>query len=361
MSRIPIISLLGFLLNSAQLLALPEDEGRAVTGEVEETIDILPEILIPWHETLLELPEWISQEAAEIQHRRRPANHGAGLFPPDVWPIQPEPVLGPLIRDEALAAPPRPRGGDLPVMPVALSPELMALYIARPPDGVFINPQNLVPGNLVEPLVRRWLNEQCAFRTTILLFGAGQQLPAGFDPQALRREWFGDKGEELLMFYFHQEPQRTLAIFGPAAKTRYGGDLLRSVVDAAVTEAGRVSGGQEQLERFCYKMSVRLHWLARTIPGEAVPQSGRADGAPVSGSLKKAAVAALIAAGLIAGGSLILTWYRRRRPRNIEGAGPVPVLLPDNEFRPRFGAPHSGGFSAMITFAKQPDARAGAS
>lgn len=356
MNRVLTTLLLAGLAGAAPLRALPEDESRVVTGEMEETTEMLPEISIPWHDSLLELPEWISREAGEILHRTRPVNHGAGLFPPEVWPLQPEPVLGPLIRDEALAGIPSERAGVSPVTPVALGPELMALYAGRKPDGVLIDPQNLVPDGRVEPLVQRWLNEQCVFRTTVLLFGTGQQLPAGFDPQALRREWFGGDGEELLVFYFYQEPQRTLAIFGPEARTRYGGDLLRSVVDAAVTEAGRVSGGQEQLERFCYKMSVRLHWLARTAPAAAVAQSGPAAGAPVAGSLKKAAGAALAAAGLIAGGTLFLTWYRRRGPGAAVPAVPVPVLLPDREFRPRFGAPHSGGFSAMITFAKNPPA-----
>ena len=333
------IVLLGLLTAPRLLRAVPEDDSRVVTGEMEETTDILPEILIPWHDSLLELPEWMSLEAGEISNRRRPANHGAGLFPPEVWPIQPEPVLGPLIRDEALAVTPTPRRRGGTITAVALGAELMELYAGSPPDGVLVNPQNLVPNDRVEPLVQRWLNDQCVFRTTILLFGGGQQLPAGFDPQALRRGWFGAEGEELLVFYFLGEPQRTLAIFGPQANSSYGRDLLRSVVDAAVAEAARVSGGQEQLERFCYKMSVRLHWLARTAPGMAVAAQGTADGAGHSGSLKRAATAALVAAGLIAIGILSLTWYRRRAGGSAAAADRVPVFLPEIEFKPRFGAP----------------------
>ena len=349
-----------FLYSAAPLQALPEEDDRKTGGEIEETTDILPEVIIPWHDSLLELPGWISQEAREIQHRRRPANHGAGLFPPEVWPLQPEPVLGPLIPDHAPRGIFPQRGSESPVTAVALGPEVMALYTSQLPDRVLVNPQNLVPVDRVEPLVQRWLNEQCVFRTTVLLFGAGQQLPAGFDPQALRTGWFGGDGDELLVFYFHQEPQRTLAIFGPEARNRYGADLLRSVVDAAVTEAGRVNGGQEQLERFCYKMSVRLHWLARTAPAVATRRSAPEIGRPVDGSMRKAALAALAGAGLIAVGRLVLTWYRRRRLHPAFPAQPVPVFLPENEFRPRFGAPHSGGFSAVITFAKQPAAAAGA-
>ena len=353
MKRFLTTFLLAALASVGQLRAVPEDDGRMVTGETEEAAELIPETIIPWHDSLLELPEWISQEAAEIQYHTRPANHGAGLFPPEVWPLQPEPGLGPLIRDEALAGSSGPRPvRESDISPVVLGPELMALYTSGKPDRVLVDPQHLEPGDRVESLVQRWLNEQCVFRTTVLLFGAGQQLPAGFDPQALRREWFGDAGEELLVFYFHGEPERTLAIFGPEARTRYGADLLRSVVDAAVTEAGRVSGGPEQLERFCYKMSVRLHWLARTTPGAATAKGSPAEGPLASTSLKKAALLALLAAGLIAAGTWFLSWYRRRHPGRVIGESLVPVMLPDRDFQPRFGAPHSGGFCSMTTFAK---------
>ena len=345
---------MAFLAVAGPLLALPEDDSRTVTGEMEESAELLPPISIPWHDSLLELPEWMSQEAREIQQRRRPANHGAGLFPQEIWPLQPESEQGPLIWDAALAGGNPKPVSDGAFTPVALNPEMMALYTGLKPDRVLLDPQHFVPGDRVESLVQRWLNEQCVFRTTLLLFGAGQQLPAGFDPQALRREWFGDAGDELLVFYFHQEPQRTLAIFGPAARTRYGADVLRSVVDAAVTEAGRVSGGTEQLERFCYKMSVRLHWLARTAPVRGGAETALPSGAMSSGSLKTAAWAVLLGAGLMAAGSVFRTWYCRRRTGATQPSVAVPIFLAEGGFKPRFGAPHSGGFCSMITFAKTP-------
>ena len=167
--------------------------------------------------------------------------------------------------------------------------------------------------------------------------------------------------DELLVFYFHQEPQRTLAIFGPAARTRYGADVLRSVVDAAVTEAGRVSGGTEQLERFCYKMSVRLHWLARTAPVRGGAETALPSGVMSSGSLKTAAWAALLGAGLMAAGSVLRTWYCRRRTGATQPSVAVPIFLAEGGFKPRFGAPHSGGFCSMITFAKTPPPPVGGS
>lgn len=350
MIRILTIFAVSLTALAAPLHALPEEAEPMITGEVEESVDLSPETIMPWHDSLLELPQWVGREAAEMDYRIRPANQGAGLFPSEVWPLQPEPVLGPLIWDDAPAGNPSPPRLRDTAGPVALGPEIMALYLAQPPDAGFVDPQHLTAGGQVESLVQRWLNDQCVFRTTVLLFGEGQQFPADFDPQALRRQWFGENAEALLVFYFQHEPERTLAIFGPAARTRCGADVLRSVVDAAVTEAGRVSGGTEQLERFCYKMSVRLHWLARAnLPGSGANVPGAAPEV-VSGAGRKAVAAGLAAAGLTAGAWLFLTWQRRRRPA--PAAAAAAVFLPEVEFEPRLGAPHSGGFSSMITFAK---------
>jgi hypothetical protein len=116
-------------------------------------------------------------------------------------------------------------------------------------------------------------------------------------------------------------------------------------------EAARVSGPTEQLERFCYKMSVRLHWLARSLPAKPVDTG-------VSGNPSRrwwgnmaVSVAILSALGLAAGFGVVRL-IRSRRPRS-EGGHDGPFLLPETEPCPRFGAPHSGGFSAVITFPRQ--------
>ena len=231
----------------------PEEERDRPTGEPEELPELIPEQTIPWHDSLVELPLWMNQERMEIESRTRPANQGGGLFPPEVWPLQPGPELAPLVRDDQPVAAPPPEPGQ---EPVTLGPELMALYTARPPAGVFIDPQHLVQGRssgVMESLVQRWLNDQCPFRTTVLVFGAGQQLPADFDPQALRRQWFPDSPAALLVFYFHHQPERTLAIFGSEARGTYGEGVVRSVVDAAVTEAGRVREARSSWNGFVIK------------------------------------------------------------------------------------------------------------
>jgi hypothetical protein len=342
------------LASAGRLGALPEDGGHDLTGEIEEAVEFLPDNPIPWHDSLLVLPGWMRQEITGIRDRTRPANQGGGLFPPQIWPLQPEPVQGPLILDSTL-----PGEGD-PGLPldakavVPLGPELMGQYTLQQPVGVWVDPQQLIqnrPGGQMESLVQRWLNDQCVFRTTLLVFGPGQQLPSDFDPQALRRQWAGETDDSLLVFYFYEQPERTLAIFGPGACATYTAAVLRSIVDASVVEAARVSGPTEQLERFCYKMSVRLHWLARSLPANLVDPG-------VSGNPSRrwwgntaVCVAILSALGLAAGFGVVRL-IRSRRPRS-EGGADGPVFLPETEPCPRFGAPHSGGFSAVITFPRQ--------
>jgi hypothetical protein len=330
--------------------AAVEDEREPTPGEQEESPELLPEVVIPYHESMVELPGWMDREMMEIHTRQRPANHGGGLFPPQVWPMQPEPPLGPLQMEEAPAAvPPSPGLG-----PVPLGPELMALYTSQLPAGVFSDPQHLVKGRsevAMESLVQRWLNDQCAFRTTVLVFGEGQQLPSEFDPQALRRQWFGEDGDSLLVFYFYQQPERTLAIFGQGARATYGESLLRSVVDAAVTEAGRVEGGPEQLERFCYKMSVRLHWLHRTHQATAAKAETAGPETAAPGPWGKRLLMAVLGGAMATGAVLGALALRRRWRQGQSATGPV--ILPECEVTARLGAPHCGGFSAVISFAPQ--------
>lgn len=342
------------LASAGRLTALPEAGGHDRTGELEEGVEFLPDNPIPWHDSLLELPGWMRQELSEIRDRTRPANQGGGLFPPQIWPLQPEPVQGPLILDSTL---PGDGSSSLALNPkevVPLGPELMGQYTLQQPVGVLVDPQQLVQNRAsgqMESLVQRWLNDQCVFRTTLLVFGPGQQLPSDFDPQALRRQWSGESDDTLLVFYFYQQPERTLAIFGPGARATYTAAVLRSIVDAAVVEAARVSGPTEQLERFCYKMSVRLHWLARSLP--AKPADPGASGNPGRRWWGNPVVSVPVLSALVLASGFGLARFIRSRRARSEGKDDGPVFFPETEPCPRFGAPHSGGFSAVITFPRQ--------
>ena len=332
----------------------PAPAGTPGSGEKDDGADMLPAEIIPWHESMLALPEWLSAEQEEITSGLRPANQGGGLFPPQIWAMQPG--AGPLGKayDQGEAEMEEEGTPGEPAA-VALSPEQMALYTGQKPTVVLLDPQRLIkgrPAGWMESLVQRWLNEQSAFPTTLLVFGPGQLLPADFDPQALRRQWFGEDDASLLVLYFYRQPERTLAIFGPKSRATYSEDLLRSTVEAAVTETGRVPGAGEQLERFCYKMSVRLHWLSR-LRIYPTPAGGPVlPGSRVLNHSRKASWLIFGGAVLMAGGGLAHSWLRRRHAGRA-GRGET-ILLPEAEHRPRFGAPHSGGFSSVVNFVGTP-------
>ena len=132
------------LASAGRLVALPEEGGHDLTGELEEAVEFLPDNPIPWHDSLLGLPGWMRQELTEIRDRIRPANQGGGLFPPQIWPLQPEPVQGPLILDSSL-----PGEGDSglaldPRAVVPLGPGLMGRYTMQQPVGVLVDPQQLI-------------------------------------------------------------------------------------------------------------------------------------------------------------------------------------------------------------------------
>lgn len=347
MKLIPFCILLLVLYAVATPGRAEEEAGREVTtGEEEELPELLPEQTIPWHESLLELPAWMEQEIDEIKVRTRPANQGGGLFPGEVWPTLPEPALDPLLWNTATGS--EIAQTILAEAPVPLSPELMKLYEAVQPERVFLDPQNLVQGRSadMESLVQRWLNDQCPFRTKVMIFGRGQQLPSDLDPQSLRRQWFGESDDSLLVLYFLDEPQRTLSIFSQEACSIYSERALRATGEAAVNEASRVPGSLEQLERFCYKMSVRLHWLKPLSPEKALLTSTSVPGSRFQW-LKP--LLWFTATTTALGGFCLLVQMGLRRHRAAErGAGPV--LFPEFDSTPRLGAPHAGGFSAVINF-----------
>ena len=331
--------------------ASPTTTGTPGMEDTDEGADLLPPEIIPWQDSMLALPEWTSPEQEEITSGLRPANQGGGLFPPQIWALQPTPDAGPLLHDNESTDPAAPVASQDEPAAVPLGPEQMALYTQQKPTTTFVDPQHFVKGRpaaWMESLVKRWLNEQCAFHTTMLVFGKDQLLPADFDPQALRQQWFGEDEDALLVLYFYHQPERTLTIFGPKARTAYSADLLRSTIEAAVTETGHVPGAEEQMERLCYKMSVRLYWLSRL---RTYPAPDGAPDLPANQGLehnRKTAWLILGGAGLMAAAVLATSWLRRRQAGSTRRG--EAVLLPEAEHLPRFGAPHSGGFSSVITF-----------
>ncbi len=308
-------AVLGLAL-AGPLRALPEGGGGVCSGACsgeEEVAELSGEEEMPWDDGLVALPAWMRRELAEIEARVRPANHGGGLFPELVWPLEPEPPAGPLVWSAGLGEEPKAGKEAGPLS----EEEMVGLYAAKKPMGVLVDAQALLGEGRrkrVESLVQRWLNDQCAFRTTVLVFGSGQPWPAGLDLPGLERQWFGEADEALVVVYFLGQPERTIARFGPGAEAAYAGEALRGAVAAAVEEAGRVAGESEQLERFCYKMAVRLHGLSRTAGGAVAGAgvgAGDWDGAAFSWGSALA----------LGGSSLVLGWRRRPRSGGLEVEG----------------------------------------
>lgn len=328
----------------------PEPEPSRVLREVDEEMpELLPDKVIPWQESLLELPAENGTEQAEVRNGVRPANQGGGLFPPAVWPLVPELPLGPL---GAVDKP--PDGAVLAEVGTgesggaALSAELTAEYFKQRPEKVFLDPQHLLSqaqSDYMESMVRRWLNDG-KYRATFLLFGEGQELPAEVEPSKLVRDWFGVKETHLLVCGFLNQPERTRVFFVPDAVPDIRREPLRAALGAAMREAGRIKGGVEQLQRFCYKTKIRLHRLeqewgvAKTLRRN--PASDRNSGLIIR-VLAAISMAALVLASIL---GLV---KRKKNP-----AAPVtegePIFLPEQELHIRLGAPHGGGFSAVITF-----------
>lgn len=332
--------------------ALPKTEDARGNPEGEEELpeELQPDQVIPWQPSQIRLPlSWQEKERTEILNGERPPNQGGGLFPPAIWPLEPEPALEPLTSQSQAE-----RGETAPALPgdpgreeegSVLSPELTKAYFGKRPESVFLDPQHLLkPENAreIESLARRWLNTDFPFKTTLMIFGRDQRIPAEVDAEALMRQWSESAADSLLVFYYYHQPERTKAVFSAGSTRRFTPEQLSVAMLAAMREAGRAEGGLEQLERFCYKTTVRLHRLAKSgpLPGAHPAKAGghreRSRAWVLSGT-------AVFAAALL----ILLTRKRRRKAGKVEAP---PVLLPEQDLHPRLGAAHCGGFSAVLTF-----------
>lgn len=314
-------------------------------GEEELPAEFEPNQVIPFDQSRLGLPGWQETGRHEAPRRQHFANQGGGLFPPEIWPLQSGAAAQTDFHGNG--------GGQEPASgaPAAgpLGQKQLDGYFARKPDQVFLDPQQLLPPVIREEMesrVRRWLNADGPFRTTVMLFGPGQQLPPSVDAEAILRQWAGSGVQSLnqvLVFYYLNEPDRTKVVFSAGTSSRFPEVRLAEAVTSAVRAAGRVEGGQAQLERFCYKVTVHLHRLAQAQPGAGGVRARKP-------FWRGQHPAVLAVAGAVAAAVL---WGMLRKRRNSGKGGkalPVPVLLPEQDFHTRLSAPHSGGLAAVITF-----------
>lgn len=257
-----------------------------------------------------------------------------GLFPPELW-------TGGVVE----LPPPGEEAAEIPPVPdEALTQEVLDSCFGATPPPPLHDPQRLLTPAQAAPLAQligESLIERGTFQTSVVLMRPSQRIPAALHPQELLQSWHGNT-KAVLILYFMGRPERTQAFFSREVHRRHRGEDLRQVIDFGVREAARMSSPAGQLQRFCYKTAIRLDRLHRqgvvTPTDEPLPPVVAA--AP-SGGHWWAFVVGIHAAGLAVAA---LWWWRRR------ATGSSPVLLPEQELISRLGAPHSGGFGAVMHF-----------
>jgi hypothetical protein len=316
----------------------PPAESVTPASDREETgalTDLLPDRV-----EMLTLPQESAEEStASAGGHTEPDD--ASLFPPELWAPVPETI---------------PEDADPESLPPAemvttgaepLPPEIVAGCFGPSPPPVLHDPQKLLTPAQAAPLtalLQRSLNARGSFQTSIVVLKPSQQKPVTLNPPEILQRWYGSS-KGLLILYFLGQPDRTQAFFSPETRQYHRSEDLRTVIDFSVREAARMPAPVSQLQRFCYKVAIRLDRLHRqgvvTAPDD-LPATVAA--APSSGLWWAFAVgvqAAVLGAGAV--------WYWRRRA---VGAGKRggPVFFPEQEIVSRLSGPHSGGNGAAIQF-----------
>ncbi len=277
--------------------------------------------LLPDRVETLPLPQ---EDPAEALLPVEARVESGGLFPDDLWPAPP----GPGGPDLPAPAPPSPAlEGPLPAAVAA------TCFGAAPPPP-FHDPGNLLPPSQARALrgfLSRSVTERGGFPVNVIVFPPAWQLPGDLNPGDLLQRWHGDT-PALLAICFAGHPDRTQAFFSPAALRAWGGEPARAA-GLSMNEASRLTSPSAQIERFCYRMAIRLDHLHRevgSLPGNTTPVPGPLRGWWMLFFLLPAALP-------------VWRWARRFPFRKGK-----PVLLPDREMVCRLGGPHSGGNGAMM-------------
>jgi hypothetical protein len=334
---IAVALLSGLLIGHAQELTPPPEPPAttAPASDGEETgalTDLIPDIVDP-----LTLP--MEENAVPAS-----ADHGLpaiSLFPGELWSgdrtVPPPP-------DESQVENPPPA-----VEESTLTEEVAASCFGPAPPPPLHDPYHLLTPSQTTPLatlIRESLNARGTFQTSVVLLKPSQQIPVTLNAPELLQRWYGDS-KGLLVLYFMGRPERTQAFFSPATRQLHRSEDLRQVVDFSVREASRMAAPLAQLQRFCYKSAIRLDRLHRqgvvTPDEEPEPVTAAAPGPAIG--LWWAFAIGIHAAGLGAAG----VWWWRRRRREPGRAG-IPIQFPEQDLVYRLGAPHSGGFGAVIHF-----------
>lgn len=317
--------------------AVPQPEASTPLSDKEETgslTDILPDRV-----ELFALPAADDDSPAASEDR---ALHSVvSLFPPELWPPVPGASADPgtsTIKTEPGTFP----SGE------AMTPELVASCFGSAPPPPLHDPLSLLAqadAASLRALLRDSLNARGSFQTSVVVLKPSQQIPVALNPPELLQRWYG-RSKGLLILYFFGQPDRTQAFFTPESMRCHRSEELRQVIDFGVREAGRLTAAPAQLQRFCYKTVIRLDRLHRqgTITPAEEPSPAVA---AVPGAGLWWAFAVGVQATALAGGGV--WWWRRRRTG---GGGSIDecIRFPEQDIVARLGAPHSGGFGAVIQF-----------
>lgn len=335
---------LSALSPSSEAAPAPSSETVTLMSDQEETGDQL--YMLPDRVERLILPDSADSREGKFAEGPAASVSADSLFPPEIWPPPPERPstgTGPELPDI-------PPPGSLPATPEMLAPDIAAACFGTSLPPPLCDPQGLLPPAKAGPLrnmLARSLNERGGFQASVVLLKPHQQIPVTLDPAALLQRWHGNR-KGLLIIYFYGRPDRTQAFFTPETRRHHRAEDLRQVIDYGVREAARMAGPAAQLERFCYKTAARLDRLHRqgvVAPGDEAAATASSRETP-GGRQWWLAIVGMQAAALAAGG---IWWWRRRRLVTA-GKGGKTVLLPDQEWAARLGAPHSGGSGAVIQF-----------
>jgi hypothetical protein len=268
------------------------------------------------------------------------AQNEVSLFPDELWPPPPDLL---------------PDGGEEEQAPAVLAaspseplpPEIAASCFGPGPPPALHDPQHLLTPAQAAPLLallQHSLNSRGSFQTSIVVLKPSQQIPVALNPPELLQRWYGG-GKGLLVLYFLGQPDRTQAFFSPESRQYHRSEDLRMVIDFSVREAARMPAPVSQLQRFCYKVAIRLDRLHRQ--GVVSPS----DEAPiVAASVPSTSLWWAFAIGVqaaVLGAGAVWWWRRRLSSAGRKGAA---VYFPDQELVSRLSGPHSGGNGAVIQF-----------